>query len=47
MFSGWPPKADLTADIVDVSQVPLADISAASLDHLVGAREQRRWHGEA
>jgi hypothetical protein len=47
LFSDLPPKADLTADIVDVSQVPLADISAASLDHLVGGYEQAGWHCEA
>ena len=26
LFSGFPPEADLTADIVDVSKVPQADI---------------------
>src|SRR6266850_2085671 len=30
-----------------VRSVLLADISAASLDHLVGAGEQLRWHREA
>jgi hypothetical protein len=38
MFSGLPPKADLTADIVDVSQVPKPDsCSAANEVHKLDA----------
>jgi hypothetical protein len=46
LFSDLPPEADLTADIVDVSQVPQAD-SCRSLDHLVGAQEDRLWDCQA
>ena len=46
VMSALPPKADMCGATRDVRFVPIADI-AALLDHLVGAREQRRRHGEA
>ena len=39
-----PPKADMCAALPYVRFVPIADI--AFLDHLVGARDQCRRHGE-
>src|SRR5262249_10849048 len=47
MFCGLPPKANLTADIVDVSQVPPTNLCNCgkcrgySLDQLVGAQQER------
>jgi hypothetical protein len=55
MFSDLPPEADLTADIVDVSQAPIADSCSAIkaqwidnlLNHLVGALLELHRHVEA
>jgi len=45
-MSALPPKADMTQHGCDVRFVPKADITT-SLDHLVGAAEQRRWNLDA
>jgi hypothetical protein len=45
-MSALPPKADIGERGWDVRFVPKADFDR-SLDHLVGAGEQRRWHGKA
>ena len=45
VMSALPPKADMCGATRHVRFVPKADIPA-SLDHLIGATDQRRWHGE-
>ena len=51
-MSALPPKADIGGVSTDVRFVPKADIlrcgkKTSLFDHLVGASEERRRHGEA
>jgi len=45
-MSALPPKADIERHDWHVCFVPICDI-ARLLNHLVGTRLQRQWHGEA
>src|SRR5262245_24093518 len=51
MWSGLLPKADSGGSSCDVANVPFPGSCTAAkvalLDHLIGARAQRRWHVEA
>jgi hypothetical protein len=47
MISGLAPIADMNEPCRHVAFVPKEPTSAGLFDHLVGAREQRRRHGEA
>jgi hypothetical protein len=47
-MSALPPKADIAEIEEHVRFGPIADIGASALfDHLIGARNEGRWHCEA